>query len=171
VETAAVAVVDDCGEYQTQQYGADHAAEESDLSGFKDPAGGKAAAAAMYEGGADVVFQVAGASGSGVFDAAVEACDGMWAIGVDGDQYGSASADQQPHILTSMLKRVDVATLDTINAVDAGKPLTGYQVYDLAKGGVGYATSGDFLSQDVQDTINGYADKIKSGEIKVPTFP
>ena len=117
------------------------------------------------------MFQVAGASGSGVFDAAVEAGDGNWAIGVDGDQYGSASADQQPHILTSMLKRVDVATLDMIKAVADGKPLTSYQVYDLAKGGVGYATSGDFLSQDVQDTINGYADQIKNGDDQGPDVP
>jgi basic membrane protein A and related proteins len=145
--------------------------EESDLSGFTDPAGGKAAAAAMYDNGADVVFQVAGGSGSGVFDAAVEAGDGMWAIGVDGDQYGSASADQKPHILTSMLKRVDVAAYDTIKSVSNGKPLSSYQTYDLKANGVGYSTSGGFLSQDVQDTINGYADKIKSGEIKVPTYP
>ncbi len=145
--------------------------EESDLKGFNDSASAKTAAAAMYENGADVVFHAAGASGSGVFDAAAEAGDGMWAIGVDGDQYGSASADQQPHILTSMLKHVDVATLDMIQSVADSKPLTSYQVYDLKKDGVGYSTSGDFLSQDVQDTINGYADKIKSGEIKVPTTP
>jgi basic membrane protein A len=145
--------------------------EESDLSGFKDPAGGKAAATAMYDDGADVVFQVAGGSGSGVFDAAVEAGDGNWAIGVDGDQYGSASADQKPHILTSMLKRVDVAAYDVIKSVSDGKPLTGYQTYDLKANGVGYSTSGGFLSQDVQDTINGYATKIKSGTIKVPTYP
>ena len=61
--------------------------EESDLGGFNDPAGGKAAASAMYDNGADVVFQAAGASGSGVFDAAVDAGDGMWAIGVDSDQW------------------------------------------------------------------------------------
>ena len=38
---------------------------------------------------------------------------------------------QQPHILTSMLKRVDVATFDMIKSVDDGKPLTSYQTYDL----------------------------------------
>ena len=64
--------------------------EESDLSGFNDPAGGKQAAAAEYDNGADVVYHAAGASGSGVFDAAVEAGDGKWAIGVDSDQYLTA---------------------------------------------------------------------------------
>ncbi len=145
--------------------------EESDLSGFSDPSGGKAAAAAMYDNGADVVFHAAGASGSGVFDAAVEAGDGKWAIGVDGDQYLSASPEQRKHILTSMLKRVDTATYDMVRSVKDGTPLTGYQTYDLAKNGVGYSTSGGFLSQDVQDTINSYADQIKSGKIKVPTTP
>jgi basic membrane protein A len=52
--------------------------EESDLAGFNDPAGGKAAAAAMYDNGADVVFQASGASSSGVFDAAVDAGAGNW---------------------------------------------------------------------------------------------
>ena len=148
-----------------------HYIEESNLSGFKDPAGGKAEAAAMYDNGADVVFQVAGASGSGVFDAAVEAGDGKWAIGVDGDQYGSASADQKPHILTSMIKHVDTATYDMIKSVVDKKPLVSYQTYDLAHNGVGYSTSGGFLSQSLQDTINSYAGKIKSGTLKVPTTP
>ncbi len=145
--------------------------EESDLSGFGDPAGGKAAATGLYDKGADVVYQAAGGSGSGVFDAAVEAGDGMWAIGVDSDQYLTASADQKPHILTSMLKRVDTATYDMISSVNDGTPLVSYQSYDLAADGVGYATSGDFLSQSIQDDINGYADQIKSGDIEVPTAP
>jgi NAD(P)-dependent dehydrogenase (short-subunit alcohol dehydrogenase family) len=105
------------------------------------------------------------------FDAAVEAGDGKWAIGVDGDQYGSASADQKPHILTSMIKHVDTATYDMIKSVVDKKPLVSYQTYDLAHNGVGYSTSGGFLSQSLQDTINSYAGKIKSGTLKVPTTP
>ena len=50
---------------------------------------------AMYDKGADVVYHAAGASGSGVFDAAVEAGDGKWAIGVDSDQYLTAPADAE----------------------------------------------------------------------------
>jgi basic membrane protein A len=144
--------------------------EESALSGFKDPAGGKAAAAAEYQDGADIVYAVAGSSGSGVFDAAVAAGPGHWAIGVDSDQYLSASAAQKPHILTSALKRVDIATYDMIKSVKDGKPLTSYQTYDLAKNGVGYATSGGFVD-DIKSKIDAYAAKIKSGKIKVPTVP
>ena len=144
--------------------------EEEDLAGFADPAGGKAAAAAMYENGADIVYHAAGGSGSGVFDAAVEAGDGMWAIGVDSDQYLTASDDAKEHILTSMLKRVDVATFNEIKSVDDGDPLASYQSYDLKADGVGYATSGGFID-DITDQIDDYAAKIKSGEITVPDKP
>jgi basic membrane protein A and related proteins len=144
--------------------------EESDLSGFGDPAGGKDAATAEYDNGADVVYHAAGASGSGVFEAAADAGDGKWAIGVDSDQYLTASASAKPHILTSMLKRVDVATYDMVKSVADGSPLTSYQVYDLKKDGVGYATSGGFID-DIKSQLDEAATKIKSGEIKVPTKP
>lgn len=144
--------------------------EQSNLSGFADPAGGKAAAAGMYDGGADIVYHAAGGSGSGVFDAAVEAGEGMWAIGVDSDQYLTATEEQQQHILTSMLKRVDVATFDMIQSVADGKPLVSYQTYNLEDDGVGYSTSGGYID-DITDVIDGYAEKIKSGEIKVPEKP
>ena len=111
--------------------------QQSDLRGFGDPAGGKAAATGQFDKGADVVYHAAGGSGSGVFDAAVDAGDGKWAIGVDSDQYLTATATQKPHIMTSMLKRVDTATFDFVKSIDAGKPLTSYQVYDLKADGVG----------------------------------
>jgi basic membrane protein A and related proteins len=142
--------------------------EEEDLKGFNDPAGGKASAAAMYEGGADIVYHASGGSGSGVFDAAVEAGDNMWAIGVDSDQYLTASDDQKEHILTSMLKRVDTATFNMIQSVADDKPLTSYQSYDLASDGVGYSTSGGYID-DITDQIDEWAEKIKSGEVEVPS--
>lgn len=144
--------------------------EETDLKGFNDPAGGKAAATALYDSGADIVYHASGGSGAGVFDAAVDAGDGKWAIGVDSDQYLTASADQKKHILTSMIKRVDVATFDMIQSIQDEKPLTSYQTYDLKSDGVGYSTSGGYVD-DIKGDIDGYADKIKSGEIKVPDAP
>ena len=144
--------------------------EETNLAGFNDPAGAKAAASAMYEGGADIVYHAAGLSGDGVFDAAVDAGEGKWAIGVDSDQYLTASADQKEHILTSMLKRVDTAVFDEVQSVADGKPLVSYQVYDLKSDGIGYSTSGGFID-DITTDIDGYADQIKSGEIKVPATP
>jgi basic membrane protein A len=144
--------------------------QETNLSGFNDPAGGKTAAAGQFDQGADVVYHASGASGSGVFDAAVEAGDGNWAIGVDSDQYLTATAAQKPHILTSALKRVDVASFEWLKTVNAGNPGTGFITYDLNNNGVGYSTSGGFLDS-INSQIQGYADKIKSGQIKVPTTP
>ncbi|MEO6472885.1 MAG: BMP family ABC transporter substrate-binding protein [Aeromicrobium sp.] len=144
--------------------------QESDLKGFGDPAGGKAAATGQYDKGADIVYHASGASGSGVFDAAVDAGAGKWAIGVDSDQYLSATKAQKPHILTSALKRVDTATYDFIKSVNAGKPLTSYQTYDLKVDGVGYAKSGGFVD-DIATDIDGYKAKIIAGEIKVPVAP
>ena len=78
---------------------------------------------------------------------------------------------QKPHILTSMLKRIDTAVYDYVkafNADDAVKP--GFVAYDLKADGVGYSKSGGFVD-DITDQIDAAADKIKSGEIKVPTDP
>jgi basic membrane protein A and related proteins len=143
-----------------------------DFNGFRDPAKGKEAAVAMYQGGADVVYHAAGLSGTGLFTAAKEAAQSsgkqVWAIGVDSDQYLTAPPDEQPYILTSMLKHVDVAVYDTIKAFAAGQFKGGYQTFDLAKDGVGYSTSGGFID-DIKTQLEDLKAKIISGEIKVPT--
>ena len=93
-----------------------------DFGGFNDPARAKEIAAAQYEAGADIIYSAAGSSGLGAFEAAAEAGEpgDVWAIGVDSDQYELVSPELQPYILTSMLKRVDVATFDTIAAFNDG---------------------------------------------------
>ena len=111
-----------------------------DFSGFNDPAKGKTAAQGMFDAAAPTSStHAAGGSGSGVFKAAKAA--GKLAIGVDSDQYLTASADVKDVILTSMLKRVDVAVYDFIKSAVDGSPLTGVQTFDLKKDGVGYSTS------------------------------
>jgi basic membrane protein A and related proteins len=144
-----------------------------DFSGFGDPAKGKEAAAGMFDAGADVVYHAAGGSGTGVFEAAKEASDAgsqMWAIGVDSDQYLSASDELKPFILTSMLKRVDVAVYETIKAEVDGTYQGGYQTFDLSKDGVGYATSGGFID-DIKDQLEDLKQQIVDGTITVPTTP
>ena len=95
-----------------------------DFTGFNDPAKGKTAAEGMFDAGADVVYHAAGGSGGGVFEAAQAA--GKLAIGVDADQYNQAAyADVKDVILTSMIKRVDIAVFDFIKSVVDGEPLTG----------------------------------------------
>jgi basic membrane protein A and related proteins len=139
--------------------------EPPDFSGFGDPAKGKVAAEGMYQKGADVVYHAAGGSGSGVFQAAKAAK--ALAIGVDSDQYLTAPADLKDVILTSMLKRVDVAVYDMIASSVDGAPLTGVQVFDLAKDGVGYSQSNPAVEPYVA-TADEYGAKIISGEITVP---
>jgi basic membrane protein A len=137
-----------------------------DFSGFGDPAKGKTAAAGMYDAGADIVYAAAGGSGAGVFQAAQ--ASGNKAIGVDSDQYKTADPKVQSVIMTSMLKRVDVAVYDFIKSATAGNYASGTVRYDLAKDGVGYATSGGQMD-DIADQLNSYKQKIISGEITVPT--
>jgi basic membrane protein A and related proteins len=137
-----------------------------DFSGFGDPAKGKTAAAGMFDAGADVVYQAAGGSGGGVFEAAKDA--GGFAIGVDSDQYNTADPAVKDVIITSMLKKVDVAVYDFISSVVDGKFTAGSVTYDLEKDGVGYSTSGGQID-DIKDQIEEYKTKIVSGEITVPT--
>ncbi|GGM02338.1 BMP family lipoprotein [Nakamurella endophytica] len=138
-----------------------------DFSGFNAPDKGQTIAQGMYNGGADIIYSAAGGSGTGVFKAAKAA--NAKAIGVDSDQYNLPTlADVKDVILTSAVKNVDVAVYAMIQSVAAGKPLTGTQVYDLKNGGVGYATSGGFVS-DIQSKLDDYKAKIISGEIKVPS--
>jgi len=143
-----------------------------DFTGFNDPAKGKELAAAQYEAGADVIYSAAGGSGLGAFEAAAEAgaAGDVWAIGVDSDQYELVSAELQPYILTSMLKKVDVATYSTIEGFCAGDDVSGIQVFDLSVDGVGYSTSGGNVD-DIVDQLDAFKEQIVSGEIEVPTAP
>jgi len=138
-------------------------------TGFENPAGGKTAAEGLFDGGADIIYHAAGKSGKGLFEAVEEAGKGHWAIGVDSDQYLTAGSAKD-YILTSMIKRVDTAVFDTVKAVDEDSFVEGIKTYDLKAEGVGYSKSGGFVD-DISDDIDGYADKIISGEIKVPTKP
>lgn len=141
-----------------------------DFSGFNDPAKGKTAAQGMLDNGADVVYAAAGGSGSGAFEAA-KAAGGPWGIGVDSDQYNLPSlASVKDIILTSMIKRVDVAVYDFITSFNDGSPLTGVQTFDLAKEGVGYSTSNPAVA-DYTAKADEFQAKIISGEITVSAKP
>jgi basic membrane protein A len=148
--------------------------EPPNFDGFNDPAAGKVVGQSMYEQGADVVYHAAGGSGGGLFQAAKEYSDAngthVWAIGVDSDQYLTASPDVQPFILTSMLKRVDVSVFNTIKSQVDGMFAGGPVTFDLSVDGVGYATSGGFVD-DIADQLDAFKDQIISGEIVVPTTP
>jgi basic membrane protein A len=144
-----------------------------DFTGFNDPTKGKAIAAAMYSEGIDVVYAAAGGSGKGLFEAAKDSGKkpgDIYAIGVDSDQYQSVSADLQPYILTSALKRVDVATYEAITDALNGKLTGGKKLYDLANNGVGYAVSNKDVNK-YAGTIEDYKQQIIDKKITVPTKP
>jgi basic membrane protein A and related proteins len=138
-----------------------------DLSGFTDPAKGQIAAQGIYDAGADIIYHAAGGSGVGVFQAA--AASNKRAIGVDQDQYESVGDPAlQPVIMTSVLKRVDLAVETFIGDFVEGNVAGGEDVFnDLSTGGVELATSGGFID-DIQDQIEEYRQQIIDGEIEVP---
>jgi basic membrane protein A and related proteins len=144
-----------------------------DFDGFNAPDRGKEIGLAMYEDGADVVYHAAGGTGGGLFEAAKEHSDmanRVWAIGVDSDQYLTADPAVQEFILTSMMKRVDVAVFTFIQNVVNGTFTGGPTTYDLAIDGVGYATSGGFID-DIVPQLEEFKAQIISGDIVVPTVP
>jgi basic membrane protein A and related proteins len=153
----------------------DYITEFPDFDGFVAPDRAREIALAMYEQGADIVYHAAGASGAGLFEAAKSQSDSsgekVWAIGVDSDQFNTASPEVQEFILTSMLKRVDVAVFNiTKDQVDGTFPGGQNIVYDLSVDGVGYSTSGGFID-DITDQLEEFKTGIVSGDIVVPTEP
>ena len=93
----------------------------------------------MYRGDIDVIFHAAGASGNGLFQAAAKAK--KFAIGCDTDQSLSASAQERPYILTSVIKRVDNVVNDLVNDLAQGKFTPGVVVKDYRTDSVTYATN------------------------------
>lgn len=132
---------------------------------FKNPSKGKELAIAIYSQGADVIFHASGATGQGVFSAAQE--QKKLAIGVDSDQYALAPG----HVLTSMVKRVDVAVFETIKASKNGAFPAGAKTFDLASGGVDYVydeRNKVLIPDDVHAKVEALRAKIVKGEIQVP---
>jgi len=136
---------------------------------FRDPVKGKELATAQYDRNADIIYHASGGTGIGVFEAAV--AKKKWAIGVDADQSLTAKPDQRAQILTSMMKRVDVAVYETIKAVVEGKYKAGVQAFGLNEGGVAYAVN-DYNKEQMKD-ITSRLDQLKqdiiAGKIKVPS--
>ncbi|WP_285746099.1 BMP family ABC transporter substrate-binding protein [Lentzea sp. NBRC 105346] len=141
-----------------------------DFTGFQDPAKGQEAAKGQIDKKADVLYHAAGASGKGVFSAAKQA--GVKAIGVDSDQYNQATvADSKDVIVSSMLKRVDVAVFDYVKAVAKNDLASLPKVFDLKVDGVGYATSGGKIDDKLKGILEGYKAQIIEGKIKVADKP
>ena len=69
-----------------------------------------------------------------------------------------------------MLKNVNVAVFNYLEAVNSGEPPSGVTRYDLAVDGVGYSTTGGHID-DITGELDDYKQQIIDGDIEVPTTP
>ncbi len=155
---------------------------DGDYEAYVDPAGASSEAMSQFRGGADVIFAAAGDSGVGVFSAATSESTAqgrqLWAIGVDSDQYVTVGdnpvnvgwRDWQPHILTSVLKRMDTAVYDLLAQYARGDLATGTRRLGLAAHGVDLSTSGGFID-GLRAEIDTWRARIVAGSVAVPCIP
>jgi basic membrane protein A and related proteins len=131
---------------------------------WNNPGKGKELAKAQIERGADVIFQAAGNSGLGVFDAAEEM--NKLAIGVDSNQ----NWVKPGFILTSMIKRVDVSVFNSVKDIVEGHFKGGIHELGLENDGVGYALDDynrNLIPQSLLDEVERAKQDIIAGRIKV----
>lgn len=148
-------VLDACSDAEVLQYNC--------AGSFGDSALGSTAAKDMITKGADVIYHAAGGTGIGVINACDEA--GIWAIGVDYDQAFLAP----DHVLSSAMKRVDVAVQDLSKAVAEGNFTAGVHMYDLSNGGVDLAPTRDHIPAEVLEVVEQAKADIIAGTKTVPT--
>ena len=133
---------------------------------FRNPGRGKELALSQYQQGVDIIYHAAGSTGLGVFEAARQT--GKLAIGVDADQYLEAPG----HILTSMVKGVDVAVFEATKLVKEGRFKGGIYQLGLKEGGVGYIYD-EHNRALIPDAIHARVEQLRqdiiAGKIKVPS--
>ena len=136
-------------------------------SAWNDPAKGAELAKSQIDRGADVVYHAAGGTGIGVIQAAADA--GKLAIGVDKNQNGLAPGS----VLTSMLKRVDVAAYETFKDAMDGNFSSGVKILGLAEGGVDWAEDSNnapLITADIKSAIEAARADILSGKVTVHNY-
>ena len=134
---------------------------------WNDPGRGSELAKGQFDRGVDVIYAAAGGTGVGVYQAAKDA--GNLAIGVDSNQ----NYLQPGTMLTSMLKRVDVAAYNAFKQAQDGTWEPGMQVLGLAEDGVGWAldeNNESLITADMQAAVDAATASIVSGEIEVHDY-
>jgi basic membrane protein A len=133
---------------------------------FGDPNLGKSTAAAQYNDGCDIVFPIAGSTGTGAYQAASELnkMGQIWVIGVDAPQDHLAPGYE----LCVAKKGVDVAVFDGCKQVVDGDFKTGTLNLGLEEGGVSMVMYEDRVPADVQAQVHGYQQAIIDGTIVPP---
>jgi basic membrane protein A len=129
---------------------------------FWDRVKGRSVALGQIARGSKVVFQVAGDCGLGVLEAAKE--HGIWGIGVDVDQ-----SELGPHMLTSAVKRFDVAVFSTIELLAQGRFETGSTTrFSLQDGGVGLGAVSDRVPPAIVAQVGELEAEIVAGKVVIP---
>ena len=132
---------------------------------YRDPAKGKSITVSQIALGADVVYHASGATGHGVFEAAREGR--AFAIGVDSDQH-----DEMPGVIvTSMVKRADVAVFNIIRGVHEGAFSPGMHIFGLKEDGVDYVHEGPH-AKDLPPAVIARTAELKAavvaGKVTIP---
>lgn len=142
---------------------------------FGAPDKGQALAQKQFNAGAYIIFHAAGGTGNGMIKEAKERSekgDVRWAIGVDKDQYSDGLYGNKSAVLTSMMKRVDVAAYEVAKSTMAGQfPGGEILVFSLKNKGVGIPDSNPNLSADIVAKVKEYAEKVASGAMTVSEIP
>ena len=134
-------------------------------------------ASRMYDNDVYVIYHAAGGAGNGLLKEAKDrraSGEDVWAIGVDKDQYndGIYGDNDESAILTSMVKRVDVASYNVAEmTMNDNFPGGETLVFTLENDGVGIPDENPNLSDEIVSLVEDYASRIKSGEIVVPAVP
>ena len=141
---------------------------------FDDSAAGQQLAAQMYDRGVKAIFCAAGGVGVGVInEAKTRALSGKeaWVIGVDVDQYADGKYEgDKSVILTSAIKRIDVAAYDMIKAeIEGNFPGGQTLTFDASNDGIGIPVENPNLSKETTDKVAEVFNQIKEGNIKVST--
>lgn len=134
---------------------------------WSEPDKAHAHAIDQYAGGADVIFAAAGGSGLGVLKAASET--GKYAIGVDTNQNGLFPG----HVLTSMVKRVDLAVYDALKLSREGKWSPGIKYLGIKEGMLDYAvdeSNRNLISENLIEEVATAKEKIINGLITVDMY-
>jgi basic membrane protein A and related proteins len=129
---------------------------------FYDRLKGRSVALGQIARGSRVLFQVAGYCGLGALEAATE--QKVWGIGVDVDQ-----SELGPHILTSAVKRIDVAVFATIERLAHGALETGgTSRFPLEEGGVGLGAINDQVPPSMVAQLEELEADIVAGKLTIP---
>lgn len=143
---------------------------------FNDAQKGQTIGAKLYDQGAGIIFMAAGGTGNGTIKEAKDRTlqgNPVWTIGVDKDQYADGIYEgQKSVILTSMVKRVDVAAYSVAKSEMDGNFDGGAIIkFDLSNDGVGIPEKNPNVSKDILQEVEKYKEQIISGAITVPTLP